>query len=239
MPARRLKRLVALQLRLLTNILLLRPRPPRVFGWLVWAYLGGILLVTFVLVLPPVRSLFSCWLAIPKNYADPESREWVKDWCDAAIILFQIGLAISVGGVVFTERLVDFIRQRTMALQNAIDMGYMTPDIRERRRRLARFYWAMKALEIRIGTANNPPSIFEIMRTWSRHTGRVLEDLVPAGVIPGGGEQVPFLYRIFLFKFAVSFPGGFYGLAAFLMFEGLLLAQVVKTYFDYISACSN
>jgi hypothetical protein len=217
MPARRLKKLVALQLRLLTNVLLLRPRPPRVFGWLVWAYLGGILLVTFILVLPPVRSLFSCWLAIPKNYADQESREWVKDWLDAAIILFQIGIAVSVGGVVFTERLVDFVRQRTMALQNSIDLGYMTPDIRERRRRLARFYWAMKTLEIRIGTVH-PPSMFEIMRTWSSHTARVLEDVMPGGVIPGN-EQVPFLYRIFLFKFAVSFPGGFYGLTAFSMFD--------------------
>ena len=60
---------------------------------------------------------------------------------------------------------------------------------------------------------------------------------MPGGVIPGN-EQVPFLYRIFLFKFAVSFPGGFYGLTAFSMFEGLLLAQVVKTYFDYIPVCS-
>jgi hypothetical protein len=237
MPARRLKRLVAIQLRLLTNILLLRPRPPRVFGWFVWAILAGVLLVTFVLVLPPVRSLISCGLAIPKSYADQESREWVKDWCDAAIIFFQIGIAISVGGVVFTERLVDFIRQRTMALQNAIDLGYMTPDVRERRRRLARFYWAMKALENRIGTANSP-SLFEIIRTWSRHTGGVLEDVIPA-VVPTGVEQVPFLYRIFLFKFAVAFPGGFYGLAAFSMFEGLLLAQVVKTYFDYIPVCTQ
>jgi hypothetical protein len=237
MPAHRLTRLAGFQIRMLASVLLLRSRPPRILGWMVWLYLVGILLATLIFALPPVRFHLSCWTQIPKSYPDVEAREWIKNWCDSAIIFFQIGITVAVGGVVFTERVVDFIRQRAIVAQNDFNARMVTPDVGERRKRLARFYWTMKGFDARKG-GPSPPSRLEIARAWWSHTATILEDIIPADIIAGFGDRLPFFYRGFIFKFAVAFPGGFYGLIAFTMFEGLLVAQVVKTYFDYIPVCS-
>jgi hypothetical protein len=40
------------------------------------------------------------------------------------------------------------------------------------------------------------------------------------------------------FVLLASFPRGFYGALAFFLFEGLLLSQVAKTYFEYLPECT-
>jgi len=39
-------------------------------------------------------------------------------------------------------------------------------------------------------------------------------------------------------RFGASFPGGLYGVLAFILFEVMMAAQVIKVYFDYAQVCT-
>ena len=52
-----------------------------------------------------------------------------------------------------------------------------------------------------------------------------------------GGRLYRFYAVLILVRLGAAFPGGFYGVVAFIFFQGLIYAQVVKTYFEYFPNC--
>jgi hypothetical protein len=57
-------------------------------------------------------------------------------------------------------------------------------------------------------------------------------------ILQTAGIRVPKFYiPMLIFRVVSAFPKGMYGVVAFVLFEGVLLAQVAKTYFEYLPTC--
>jgi hypothetical protein len=196
---------------------------PAVISGPVLGVIVGFLIATALLALPPIResvteSVFqiSCLSA--------HAKELGKEYCDFSIITFQLLVALSVGGILITDKVANFAETIASSLQAAQEH-----HLGRRQKKLMRdfygYYLAMKRSGVDLTVWNAPPKVFGLFH-------RLNQTALLAGF------RLPRFYmEMLVFKFATAFPKGLYGVVALAVFEGVLLSQVAKTYFDYVPAC--
>jgi hypothetical protein len=147
-----------------------------------------------------------------------------KQYCDFAVLIFQTLIAVTIGGIFVTDRIVAFAQNAAQSYQDR-----RARILEDRQQALINDLYSSYIVIKRAGrgiTMWNFPVRFFIF--WAL----VKETLHTIGVrIPG------FYLPMLTFRFLSSFPRGLYGFAALILFECLLLAQVAKTYFEYLPAC--
>ena len=68
-------------------------------------------------------------------------------------------------------------------------------------------------------------------------TKKLISDIFTLSIAVFGARSYTFYAMLIGLRIGTAFPGGLYGVIAFILFEGLIISQVVKTYFDYAPAC--
>jgi hypothetical protein len=196
---------------------------PLLFSIPVLILIVSILLATVALALPlfrePVVSYIFHVHCLPN-----EAKERGKEYSDFAIIAFQLLVALSIGGILITDQVARFAEATALSFQQSQELRLGERQI-HLLRRIYRTYLGMKRAGIKL-TAWNAPE-----RVWRVYIG-MQQTFKLAGV------TVPHFYiRMLMLRIATAFPKGLYGVLALIVFEGLLLAQVSKTYFDYLPSC--
>jgi hypothetical protein len=181
-----------------------------------------ILLLTPILALPPIREVMRHAMAI--HCLDEHTKEVGKQYSDFAIILFQMLIALTVGGIFITEELVKSLQARMAQTQALMDATF----VQKRRRMMAKMY----------------RTYVRVKRLWRGVAWRnVVQRFMDAcnslfELFSLVNKELPVTYAYMLaFRAASAFPGGLYGVMAFVFFECLLLSTVAKTYFDYLIVC--
>jgi hypothetical protein len=181
------------------------------------------LTIPVVAALPWVRVYLSChYLDLP---ADTE-KEFLKNLCDFLAVLFQVLIAITVGGIAVTEAAVQAVRSRVSHLQDQ-QIQELKQRQNELLRRIIRLYLQIRS--VRLAAAPAAPGV---------NPGAIRRDLTDLWRLLVGGEISNFYAFLLLIRTGAAFPAGFYGVIAFLLFEGLICSQVVKTYLDYAASCA-
>jgi len=205
------------------------------------ALVGGMFfpsrVVTPALLSPATRIVIAVGLIIPIALAEPnvkdiaacfvfskpsaETRELVKNFCDFAAITFQILIAVMIGGIAVTERVVSAI-QRQMADIERRRLSNLDRTKKLFVRQLVQMYVDTRYAGHGMTLSNFLP-----------RTRKILSDQWAVYRQVFGGRLYWYYVFLVLFRSGAAFPGGFYGVIAFFLFQGLIWSQVLKSYFDY------
>jgi hypothetical protein len=176
------------------------------------------LIIPVVLAEPNVKNIAAC-LAFSKP--SDETKELVKNFCDFAAITFQILIAVMIGGIAVTERVVSAIQQQMAAIERR-RLEHLESQKKLFIRQLIRMYVDTRYAGDGLTLSNFLP-----------RTKKILSDQWAVYRQIFGGRLSGYYMFLVLFRSGAAFPGGFYGVIAFFLFEGLILTQVLKSYFDY------
>jgi len=180
------------------------------------------LIVPIVLAAPPAKDLLFCRLF---SKPSPEKMELIKNYCDYSAICFQILIAITIGGIAITESAAYTIRSKINVIQ-ASQLAQFDKKQRDSIRRMIKMY-----LDIRyVGTGLTSDNALT-------RTKKLISDIFTLSIAVFGARSYTFYAMLIGLRIGTAFPGGLYGVIAFILFEGLIISQVVKTYFDYAPAC--
>jgi hypothetical protein len=193
-------------------------------GILAWLLIGGVLFGTVALSEPHVRELVSEHMLRVQCLAVP-IKERGKEYCDFALILFQCLIASVIGGIAITDDIVASWQRLARSVEEA-RTETLSAQEKALKRRLFRAYIEYSRLGQNV--------------TWRNFLGRIIRafHILNNSFITVGHRIPKFYNSLFIFRFGASFPKGLYGVLALILFEGVLAAQVVKTYFDYLPACA-
>jgi hypothetical protein len=192
-------------------------------GILAWVVIGGVLFGTVALAEPHIRELVSEHTLGVRCLA-VAIKERGKEYCDFALVLFQCLIASVIGGIAITD---DFVAS-WQRLAQSIEEG-----------RTEILSAQEEALKSRLISAYTECMSLWQTRTWRNGLGRLIRafHIMNDCFITVGHRLPKFYSSLFVFRLGASFPKGLYGVLALILFEGVLAAQVVKTYFDYTPVC--
>jgi hypothetical protein len=188
--------------------------------------IGGIVFCLFLTVVfaePHVRKYIHINLMDIKCISN-ERKDEIKSCCDFAIICLQILIALMIGGIAVTDALAAFVRTKFAELEN------------NEKRRIWRTQFALLRDILSIYKEIRQTSQERRLLRTSKSFLTILRNLFKFYELLRS-DLGRLWARILFFRLASSFPGGFYGVAAFILFEALIIIQVVKTYFDYAQTC--
>jgi len=182
-----------------------------------------VLLLTVITAVPMLRDKIS-EAVFHVNCLSAEAKEAGKEYCDFAIIGFQVSIALVVGGIFVTDKITELTQRAALSFQQ----DRQTALLRDQKRLMRDLYRAYVGLK-RAGrgvTVWNAP--WKFMAALSHvHRTYIL-----------AGRRIPRFYLVMLtVRFGSAFPKGFYGVLALVVFDAFLLAQIAKGYFDYLAVC--
>jgi hypothetical protein len=178
----------------------------------------AILVITAAFAEPHVREKFATFLGGP--CWTMATKEWGKEWSDFAVIVFQVLIAIMIGGIAITEDVVNATKGLIAKVQTSYEKK-SADDRKKIEEELRSLFKEMEGLTLKASLVK-AKGIFDRLKALGSPMG----------------EGVPDWYaRWFYLRFGASFPGGFYGILALCLFEGLIISGTAKTYFDYHHAC--
>jgi hypothetical protein len=185
--------------------------------------IGCVLFGTVALSEPHIRELVSEHILRVRCLA-VSAKERGKEYCDFALILFQCLIASVIGGIAITDEIVASWQRLAQSVEKD-RTETLSQQEKALKRRLIRAY---------IEYTNLGQNL-----TWRNVVCRLIRafHILNSSFIVVGHRIPKFYSSLFIFRFGASFPKGLYGVLALILFEGVLAAQVVKTYFDYTPAC--
>jgi hypothetical protein len=186
-------------------------------------FIGLVLFTTVMMAEPHIKKLYMTYF-LKVDCFPAATKEVVKEYCDFAIIAFQVLIAIVVGGIVITDNMVSAAQRLMSSLESTLGKKSEA----EREKLLAELHGVadeVKAACIGVTLRNCVP-----------RGKRVLDALTIVNATLG--TDIPKFYmRLFLFRVGASFPKGLYGVLALALFEGMLISQVVKSFYEYAPSC--
>jgi hypothetical protein len=168
--------------------------------------------------LPPLSDWWGCYIK-RTQFSPGTSIESIKHWCDWLATVFQIVIVASIGGVIFTEGSAQFFRRFSDRLNEHIENS--TENNTKERSEFVRE--TVERIEY-IASSNNHNIV---------KAGQIIRlqyDLFQKAIL------LPNYYYWFIFRgLIVNFPGGLYGLLAFMFLFLQILTITTKMSLDYIS----
>jgi hypothetical protein len=196
----------------------------RLFSIPVLIVIVVLLLATIALALPPFREPVASYVFHVHCLLN-ETKELGKEYSDFAIVSLQLLVALLVGGILITDQIARFAEVTALSYQQSREL-HLGERQRRLTRRIYRNYLELKQAGIKITVWNAPERVLRIAFGLQRTA------ILAGATIPN------FYLKMLMFRIATAFPKGLYGVLALIVFEGLLLAQISKTYFDYLPSCS-
>ncbi|MFI4982479.1 MAG: hypothetical protein ACHQIO_19180 [Nevskiales bacterium] len=186
-------------------------------------FIGSLLLTAIVLAEPTIRNLVTADVfevtCLPAAYKDA-----AKGYCDFAAIVLQILIAVVIGGIAITDRTVRLAQGLALSFERQREQR-----LSYEQRRLIREMYAIYLRSRATARGITLRMLLAKFATMMRDSHRIYRI---------AGHRLPIFYMTMItLRFGPAFPGGLHGVIAFVLFEGLLSAQVVKTYFDYVAPC--
>lgn len=151
-------------------------------------------------------------------------KETGREYCDFAIICFQLMIALVVGGIFITDGFVNQMQHWTLRMQNRLDQ--MTEEQQNQIEWMLRSYFGDAKASIERVALSSFRSKFRSLRRALNGFATLIAFSLPK-----------WLLLMLIFRFGASFPKGIYGLVVFVLFESLLATQVMKTFFEYQPVC--
>jgi hypothetical protein len=192
--------------------------PTSLFSGPMLALAALLLLATGLLALPPLREVMRHALAV--HCLDDQTREIGKQYSDFAQIMFQVLIAVAIGGLVVTRGIVAIVQAAVQRYQ-AVSQGRLKDIQRRMIVSMYRSYVYVKRISYGMTIFNFPFRLFRAVSVMNRALNRIF-------------TRVPIFYAAMLsFRALGAFSEGFYGAIALLFLEGMILSKVAKSYFDY------
>lgn len=238
-----------------TGLLSPAQTPPKMLTKLVGTVAIGLLVLVLILALPPVKDRTYC---LAFSGTENITKEHIKNWCDFITVACQMLIAMTIGGVVFTNSIADWIRDRSALIQNRLhgisDMLVdNTPNgpRTEKQEELRNYMKQIDALKIGIDSHNFVDRMHQVCRIIDQMYKLLVPDAPILNFLVRHFLHVPFPFnkipgfrdnRIFILlsmRYGIAFPGGLYGLFAYFAFLIMTGSVVLKTYFDYSPVCTS
>lgn len=220
-----------------------------------------ILVGIIICVLPPIKDWIFCSWSLFRDVSKT-NYDRIKNWMDFTSIACQGIIAITVGGFVFTDGVASWLRHRAEALQTRMQDitealqqdGKPTPQVSApltpRQQALRECQQEIENLRVGVSPKNIAERVhkafdlvdkmYKLLSPNSPTVDFILRHLIyipfPFNLIPGFRDRR--LIILMGLRYGVAFPGGFYGLLAYIFFLILIFSSTVKTYFDYPGVCS-
>jgi hypothetical protein len=225
--------------------------PPRALSRASETVIVFILLIAVVVAIPSAKDFVFCKWTSFSEISKPGVEE-IKNWCDFIIIFCQVVIALMIGGVIFADGIVKWMRDRSEELQRQLEeitealqaTAHLTPKQQSLRDK------PQQIDDIRTGIkiTNLFPKIRDAMYVVESMYNDMVPDShivnfmgnfiylpFPFDVIPGlRGKR---LWVFLVFRYTSTFPGGVYGMIAFTLFIAMIAVTVAKTYFEYAPVC--
>jgi hypothetical protein len=183
-----------------------------------------IFISTIIIAILPIRE----WIAHEQygiRCLAPALKESAKAYCDFILVLLQIAIAITIGGIAITEGAVRIAQSLVRSYEDSKDI-MLTNEQRLLSEEMDETYKRARGRIENMSLWNLPTTLWGINHDLS-------------SVFRLAGIAIPKFYlSLLVFRFGTAFPGGWYGVIAFILFEGLLAAEIMKMHFDYTPACS-
>jgi hypothetical protein len=181
-----------------------------------------LLLGTVLAAAPPLREIVADRVFDVRCLVDA-TKDIGKEYADFAVITFTLLVAFIIGGVLVTDRIAEATHAAALRYQQYRQQR-LADEQKTIQDELYAVYQGIKAMGEGITIWNFP--------------GRIVAVFAGFQQLMFMTQRIPlFLSLLLLFRFGLAFPKGFYGVLALAVFEGLLLAQVAKTYFEYLPVC--
>jgi len=185
-----------------------------------------------ILAEPHIKDLLFCRIFTSPSH---EEGERIKNFCDFATLCFQIAIAIVIGGIAITDPAVRSI-QTHFRQTDEEDVRNFSIQRRGRLKSVTRIYIDFRYAGIGLTIKNFWPRFKKLINyIWS--FVRTIVNSVSE--VPNFRQDSDFMKAMNLIslRMRMLFPGGGYGVFSFVLFVGLLMSQVIKTYFDYAPTC--
>jgi uncharacterized membrane protein required for colicin V production len=195
--------------------------PPRGFGkifsYISIALAAGLFLFIMLVSTPWLSEWWGC--AIASHIKSRIPRETAKQLCDSAVLILQILLILSIGGVVFTESLSKNIGRFIDQFQSVALDALEKNDLKRREAFIA-------SIE-KIQELETSKNYKEFFREAIRIMGNVSSDI----------PNLPNRYARYIARGIVfNFPGRMYGFIAFELLFFQVCALSTKIVLDYLPA---
>ena len=205
--------------------------PPRALSRVSETIVILVFLIAVIAALPPAKDFVFCnWTSFSK--ISKPGGEDIKNWCDFIIIFCQVAIVLTIGGVIFSDGIVKWNRDRWEELQRRLEeitealQAAPAANLTSRQRSLRKKHTEIEDIRNGIkltnllGKIGDAMYVIESMYAELVPDSRIVDFMgnfihlpFPLSIIPG--LRTNRLWIFLALRYTSTFPGGVYGQAAF------------------------